>query len=99
MDDGVDVLARDDLADDGVADVGADELGVTDVMGRRDDVNPDDMSDTAGARQGSSDSTAEIAGDSGEENDVCHGPKPTAANRSDSCARPRHLGGHGLCYA
>ena len=75
VDDGVDVLLRDDLRDDRVADVGAHEGDVADVTARRDDVDADDAVDGRVGGDGAREPPAEVARDPGDEDDPA-GPCP-----------------------
>ena len=73
VDDGVDVLLRDDLRDDRVADVGADEGDVADVTARRDRVHADDSIDGRVAGRGAREASSDVPGDPGDQHDPPHG--------------------------
>ena len=75
VDDGVDVLDRDDLADDGRADVGADELHAAEVASRQDRVDPDDPVDAgilAEVGEPTREPGRERARDAGDKDDPAH---------------------------
>ena len=61
---------RDDLGDDRVADVGAHELGATEVLRGRDEVDPDDPLDGGLGRELARETSAEVSRHPGDEHDA-----------------------------